>query len=522
MIKKFGRFLFGVLFFGWVFDFLFWGNPIGINFALFVILCLLGGFLILLDNGVWPAKRSLWLLLPILFFSAITFLRDETLSVGLAYLFTILSLSLFVFSYTGGHWIRFTLPDYFVEGARLIGSIFEEPFRLRRAYEVAKAETGEGIKFPLGAVVRGVLIAVPVLLVFVFLLASADVVFDQKVYDLFSEISGEEFIEYFTRLLLLLWTAFWVAGVFLHAAEKSEKKDLLGEAKPLINQKFGFVEASIVLGSVFVLFSTFVIIQFQYLFGGEVNIGVEGYTYSEYARKGFSELIWVALISLLLILVLNMVTKRQNKMEKGVYSGLCAGIVLMVLVILASAFQRLRLGIDWHGYSRLRLYPSIFLFWLGALLITVIVLEIFKRERLITFAALLASIGFGASLFIFNVDASIVHHNVLRPEEGKHFNVPHLTSLSLDTVPALVEEFQNPDLDDETREGIGAAILCYQYSEELEDYELLDWRSFNYSAWKAIESIEVVEDELVDYQVRQNKNPTKIVTPSGIRYECEN
>ena len=35
------------------------------------------------------------------------------------------------------------------------------------------------------------------------------------------------------------------------------------------------------------LFLVFVWIQFVYLFGGQANISAEGYTYAEYARRGF-------------------------------------------------------------------------------------------------------------------------------------------------------------------------------------------------------------------------------------------
>ena len=55
-------------------------------------------------------------------------------------------------------------------------------------------------------------------------------------------------------------------------------------------QFLGFTEAAVVLGAVVVLFALFVVIQFQYFFGGQTNIGVQGYTYSEYARRGFGEL----------------------------------------------------------------------------------------------------------------------------------------------------------------------------------------------------------------------------------------
>jgi hypothetical protein len=90
--------------------------------------------------------------------------------------------------------------------------------------------------------------------------------------------------------------------VYLHAATQSKDEKLVGEEKPVLPPFLGFTEAAIVLGSVAVLFAAFVYIQFQYFFGGQANIHIDGYTYSEYARRGFGELITVAVFSLLLIL----------------------------------------------------------------------------------------------------------------------------------------------------------------------------------------------------------------------------
>ena len=73
-----------VLVLGWLFDFLFWGHAPGINFALYVILCLGGGFLVLGLNGFKTTWRTLVLLAPILFFAAMTFIRQEPLSLFLA------------------------------------------------------------------------------------------------------------------------------------------------------------------------------------------------------------------------------------------------------------------------------------------------------------------------------------------------------------------------------------------------------------------------------------------------------
>ncbi len=78
--------------------------------------------------------------------------------------------------------------------------------------------------------------------------------------------------------------------------------------KPILAPFLGFTESTVVLIAVDLLFALFVFIQFRYLFGGQANITPVGYTYSEYARRGFGELVAVAFLSLGLILGLGAYT----------------------------------------------------------------------------------------------------------------------------------------------------------------------------------------------------------------------
>jgi hypothetical protein len=271
---------------------------------------------------------------------------------------------------------------------------------------------------------------------------------------------------------------------------------------------------------VVILFIIFVIIQFQYFFGGEGNIGVAGYTYSQYARSGFNELIWVALCSLVMSLGLSTITRRETNWQKRVYSGLSVALMGLVLVILVSAYQRLTLAIDWHGFSRLRLYPRVFLIWVGILFIAVIVLEVIRRERYFALAAVVASIGFAVTLSLVNVDASIVRHNAYRTLEGKHFNVNHLTTLSADAVPALAEAYLDRSLPVETRDGLGAALVCFLNSELYVDYPDQDWQSFTYAQWAAVKALEEVEPRLDSYLFNDRIYPYLVETPRHMLYEC--
>jgi len=104
---------------------------------------------------------------------------------------------------------------------------------------------------------------------------------------------------------------------------------------------------------------------------------------------------------------LNTITRRESELQRRLYSGLSVAIVALVLVILLSAAYRLNLAMEWHGFSRLRLYPRVFLIWVGILFAVVVALEIFQRERYFAFAALLAAFGFAISLCLVNVDARL-------------------------------------------------------------------------------------------------------------------
>jgi len=504
---------------GWAVDFLFWDRAVGANFAIFLSLCLLGGITWLVSSGLAPARNTLWVLIPFVFFAIVTFLRQEPLTIFLAFAFTLLAVGLFTSSYIGGRWIQYGFTNYVYKSVLLVWDVMTAPFLFVPKTWNAQANLDEGKKnFPVWSLLRGLVIALPIVLCFGSLLAAGDVVFKQKLNDFFDLDNLAENI--FRGILILLY-AYLIMGSLLHAALKSRDENLIGENKSIIKPFLGFTETAVILGSVSILFLAFVIVQFQYFFGGETNIGVEGYTYSQYARRGFNELVTVAFFSLVLILGLSTIARRETEVQGKAYSWLSVVLVGLVLIILISAYQRISLAIGWHGFSRLRLYPRIFLIWLGLLLMTVVILEIVQRERYFAFAAVLASVGFAVSLALFNVDAAIIRHNVYRAWHGRNLNVPHLASLSVDAIPLLADEFLSSDLPPFTREGVGAILSCYRYSELRPHMPEDDWRSFNLSKWQAHQALDKVRPYLAGYIVRYKNWPIRVRTPNGYIYYCE-
>jgi hypothetical protein len=328
----------------------------------------------------------------------------------------------------------------------------------------------------------------------------------------------ENLPQYIFRGAYILIGAYALAGVFLHAIQKSQDEPLIGMEKPLLPQFLGFTEAAVVLGAVVVLFSVFVSIQFRYFFGGQAAIDLQGYTYSEYARRGFGELVIVAFFSLLLFLGLSSIVKRQNVLQRRVFSGLGIGLVALVGVMLVSAFQRLLLYEAAYGFSRLRMVTHIFMVWLGVLLAAVVLLELLHRERFFALAALLASIAFSVTLVLVNVDGSIVRQNVHRAEGGAKLDVAYLASLSSDAVPALAQAYQSPALAEAEREAVGAALACRIHLAA--NREPVDWRSFTLTRFWSDAAISPLQTDLKQYTFQKKAWPATVTSPQGHKFEC--
>lgn len=514
-----------VILLGWLLDFLFWEKPLGINFALYIALCLATGILLLHLDGLRLARGSALLLVPIAFLGAMTFFRLEPLTVLLSISMTVFLMGVFALTYLSGQWTQFALLDYIVGYLRLFGSMIARPLGFAtgiRREELSPSQSNSRV-WP---VLRGIVIALPVIAIFASLLSSADPIFAQRFEDFIDLFNIENLPQYIFRLVYILVFAYVLAGTFLHAGQASDEAV---EQKNWLPPFLGFTESAIVLGSVLALFIAFVAIQFQYFFGGQANIHIEGYTFSEYARKGFGELVAVAVFSLLLLLGLGAVTKRETELQRRIFSSIGIALVGLVIVMLISAYQRLVLYEEAYGFSRLRTYTHVFMIWLGLLLVVVVVLEMTRRERAVGLAMVLAALGFVVSLNLLNVDAFIVRQNIQREirsvndqafSQGRaDLDAQYFLDLSDDAVPPLVEAYRSASLPDSVREKVGASLACIRYTRDLMDREL-PWQSFHVSRFAADRALASIGGDLDDYSIEDEDLPVTVDTPGGEEFSC--
>ena len=315
---------------------------------------------------------------------------------------------------------------------------------------------------------KGVLLASPILLIFGLLLGSADESFEHLMGTLFDVDLGSWPGHIFRTGFVALITGAALSGLILHPPSPAHTDK---PKKRLFN--IGPVEIGVVLGLVNALFLTFVILQLPYLFGGQAWLeSVPGLTPARYARRGFFELVTVAGMALPLLQLLwrSLSHHRIYPMHLSL-----AGLqILLLVVMLASAGQRMWLYQYLYGLTELRLYTSAFMGWLGLTLVWFAGTVLRRQSSRFLPGSLTMGLFIIASLHLLNPDQFIVQTNLERAKAGVSFDANYATSLSADVVPILIEAL--PDLPPSTRKIVAQRLL-----ERWSIQQNFGWRSWTRS-----------------------------------------
>ena len=417
---------------GWLFDWAFYDKSLGLSVLLYA-----GALAGALTYAGWvedirPKRHTLWLLIPMAAFGMMAFVRANEFLTFLNVCAVLLLLMLYAYYFSAENILTQSIFSYIVVPLKMMTTPWFSGFRVITEARLAAQEDETSHQLPIMPIVRGLLIALPILLMFTGLLVSADLIFAQRLEEWFQI---PDFAELFTRFLLIGWISWLMLGALAYGLTRgwgllsAEQQAKVG-AEPIEKKQFlslGFIESSIVLGTVNLLFVVFVAIQFAYLFGGLNNIKIDGYTFAEYARKGFFELVMVAILVLAMLLILKWLSRRETARQELVFKALSSVMVALVTVMLISAYKRMSLYEWTYGFSELRLYSHVFIVWLGIALAWFVVTLWLRPERF-TIGLFIAALGFVMTLNIINPDATIVRQNWSRFELME----PYLTTITDD------------------------------------------------------------------------------------------
>ena len=314
------------------------------------------------------------------------------------------------------------------------------------------------------AVLRGIVIAIPLLLAFVTLFVAADARFAEIIKQL-CHLDAAAFLNHG----LLVLACAWAAGGFIRGTLIREDANLMTIEQPDWLH-IGFVEISIVLASINTLFLFFVCVQATYFFGGQSHvIATAGLTAADYARRGFFELVTVAGLVLPLLLIAEALLREDNTRGWKWFRALASVLILLTFLVMASAVQRMALYHIGFGMTELRFYTTAFMGWLALAFLWYGATVLRRRREIFVFGAVVSAFACLAVLNIVNPDSVIVRVNAARLAQHRSFDADYAGSLSADAVPELIQVL--PRLSDSDRHKL-ADLMCKRWIEPRAD----DWR----------------------------------------------
>jgi hypothetical protein len=480
---------------GLVANYLFFDRTPAISVPILVLLGLTALYGLAYYRGVQITRQNIWLAVGLIFFAVMFAVRAESFTSFLNLCASLLLTLLLTHLFTGRGVQEFGLVDYI----RCLIVTTVEILLIKPTAALAEiGRTTKGSSSPrLTGILRGLVLAIPILLVFILLFSSADAAFSSLMEDVLHKLRLDNIPELVSRLIFSLFIAWCVLGGLSYALRTVIQKES-GSSRSL-NSPLGIIEAAVVLVSVNLLFLLFVGIQFRYFFGGQSNIHVAGLTYSEYARRGFAELVVVTIFSLGLALLLQWLTKRETRRSVITFESLAGLLIALTGVILFSAFQRLLLYERAYGFTELRFFTHVFMGWMGVLLIVFLVSLHFNKHRWFAFGLLLVGLGFVATLNLLNTDAFIVRQNLARYEASGDLDAVYLATLSDDAVPALLTALDQ--VGSEEREVLGGA-LHFRLNQLENVKEDLSWMEWHFSHSRAYSLLQAVKPDLQQYEPR--------------------
>ncbi len=490
--KKYWLLLYGLII-GVSSDIFFYNKTLGISYLVFIVL-----ILVVLLVSFWGSLKKLnntaWLFaVPILLLSSTFFIYSNQVLRILNYLIVpilIMMLGSLIANLNRSDW----------SDIRFIGDIAKRifvPFRfVHRPFltlsRIAEHSGKDSKSRILPKVIIGVLISIPIMAIILWLLSSADIVFK----NFFINIPLVKMFKHFLVIILVSVYAICFIWTLLKAFDE-RKKPANDTTYNKISWKL-FLDPIVSLTILFLMnaiYTIFSFIQFTYLFGGSSFILPSSFTYAEYARRGFAELVIVSIINFAILIFSITFVKKDSKRIFVAIRVFLTLLIFFTFVLLASAFYRMLVYEQAYGFTYLRIFVQAFMIMLFFLFIINIIYIWYQKLPIIK-SYFVISLAIYIILNFTNVDIIIAKNNINRYFETGQIDITYLKGLSYDAAAEIQKLYisvkSSPDLKEKQ---MAEEILKYFKESKLNLKNQKSWQSYNISKYKA----EKIIDEYIEY-----------------------
>lgn len=464
--------------FGGICTISFYRNQSGINALFFAITWIVCSVVAMNKLEIKISKISNIYMIGIILFSISTMFTTSTFSIvfnGASILLLITMMLQWNF-YDTRDW---QFGSFFIGTCNMISrtiSHFLDPFTHFRFYREAKTKKESKLRY----VMIGISISIPLVLVVLVLLISADSIFSSIFKNIFEEIN---FVDIFGISFVFCLGSIGFYAVLAGLSAKKDKNEVMDirKGEPIIAITFTSILT--------VIYLVFCLIQIKYLFIGGANALPEGLTYSEYARKGFFQLVFVSIINLGLVLICIRIFK-ESKVLKVVLLAISACTYIMI----ASSAYRMILYVGEYQLTFLRILVLWFLVLLTVLM-TGIIYAIYNENFNLFRFSVISIVSFYLVFSFAKVDRIIAEYNVSHIDTLTSSDVLYMVQeLSYDAAPVISEiDLSKVDISNDryNRSEEKLENVVYNYFERVEkDYEKRGIRGFNFSSLAANKAVQ--------------------------------
>ena len=423
------KILIGALFLSLWQSLLFWKQDLGISVLLFTIPII--WITTKLLKGNIKNKKALLISIPIIVLSSTYFIFDNlTFYLINIVLIPILYLIMVIWAISDFQIksIIYKIILMIFEPLNYIGDVIRA---VLKEFNPKEKDEQIGEKKEKNNIFKAVCFTGIIALIVIGLLCSADNEFAKIFSTIFKDINIFNVSELTGRIIIIIIAFFYFAGFFMNMLDKENGlKEFEEEEK--IEKKESYT-IRMMLTVLNVAYLVFCFTQIKVLFT-EQNI-----KYSEFARKGFFQLMIVSLINIVMILKANNKNLKETEKQEKYKKTMCIVMVIFTLIIIISAFARMTLYQQNYGYTRLRILVDYTLITEIILLIPTIIYILKNKIDLIKTYFVIIITMYCLVNFI-NIDKIIMKNNFNRYKETGYIDLNYIMEMNnSDLIEQLLE-----------------------------------------------------------------------------------
>ena len=317
-------------------------------------------------------------------------------------------------------------------------AIFEYPFShigtqaSITSDSLSNSKTGSNAKL----IILGLIITVPLTAIVASLLMSADDGLERMLSGIYDKIFREEFWNIILQLIVAVPCSLYLFGLFY---SNSHRNGLIALNEQVCTQKLYNMRAisNLVVYTavtpICILYVLFFISQAGYFLSAFTKSLPEGFTYADYARRGFFELFAVALINLGVLCFMSLFSKKAGREKPSALKFYSVLLSAFTLVLIATAMSKMVMYISKYGLTALRFYTSWFMVLLAMIFVLIIIKQFRFDMKFSKHLAVVFTLMFGLLCFS-RPEAVIARYNIEMYKSG------NLEELDTDTIMRMSDD----------------------------------------------------------------------------------